>query len=74
MYTSLTAARSEKSTDEPFIGLNIGPRELPSTKEGVEFSSKISYGPSLPPGMIYGPSISEKCKNISVHFVWLDFG
>jgi len=66
----LVAARSGKSSDEskdePVIGPSIGP-QLPSTKEGVEFSSKTSYGPSLPPGMIYGPSIPKTGKYISAH-------
>ena len=65
----LTAARSTKSDESsPQAEAVIGPQP-PSTDEKKESSSKASYGPSLPPGMTYGPSIPEESKNISVYFV-----
>ena len=63
----LTAARSTKSDEsspQAVIGL-----QPPSTDEKKGSSSKASYGPSLPPGMTYGPSIPEDSKDISVYFV-----
>ena len=60
----LIAARSTTSDDDSRDAV-IGP-QLPSTNP----SSKASYGPSLPPGMIYGPSIPEDSKDISVYFVY----
>ena len=53
----LTAARSTKSdegSDESSPQPVIGPQP-PSTDEKKESSNKASYGPSLPPGMTYGP-------------------
>ena len=61
----LIAARSTTSDDDDSQdAVNIGPQLPPTTS-----SSKASYGPSLPPGMTYGPSIPEDGKNISVYFV-----
>ena len=56
----LIAATSDDDSQEAVIG-----PQLPSTNS----SSKASYGPSLPPGMTYGPSIPEDSKDISVNFV-----
>ena len=67
----LTAARSTKSdagSDEFSPQPVVGPQPSP-TDEKKESSSKASYGPSLPPGMTYGPSIPEDSKDISVYFV-----
>ena len=67
----LTAARSTKldeGSDESSPQPVIGPQP-PSTDEKKQSSSKASYGPSLPPGMTYGPSIPEDSKDISVYFV-----
>ena len=61
----LSVTRSTESNDEPLDV--IGP-QLPSTNEGK--STKVSYGPSLPPGMTYGPSITEDSKNISVSYFY----
>ena len=63
----LTAARSTKSdeeSDEFSPQAVIGPQP-PSTDEKKGSSSKASYGPSLPPGMTYDPSIPEDSKDIS---------
>ena len=60
---NLTGARSRKSNDESQDV--IGP-QLPSTDEENESASKASYGPALPPGMNYGPSIPEDSKDVSV--------
>ena len=63
----LIAARSTKS-DESSPQPVVGPQP-PPTDEKKQSSSKTSYGPSLPPGMTYGPSIPEDSKDISVYFV-----
>ena len=63
----LTAARSTKSDE--FSPQPVIDPQPPSTDEKKESSSKASYGPSLPPGMTYGPSIPEDSKDISVYFV-----
>ena len=55
----LSTPRDTESDDERQAV--IGP-QLPSTNEGT--TTKVSYGPSLPPGMTYGPSIIEDGKNI----------
>ena len=56
----LSTPRDTESDDErqAVIGL-----QLSSTNEGTT-TTKVSYGPSLPPGMTYGPSIIEDGKNI----------
>ena len=43
----------------------IGP-QLPPTHKEDKSTHTVSYGPSLPPGMTYGPSIVEESENISV--------
>jgi len=69
----LLAAREE---DESHVDkAPVGP-QLPPTRESATPSSKASYGPSLPPGMMYGPSVPETTqmtsKNIFrfVVYVW----
>ena len=57
--SNLTGARSIKSNKEAQD--IIGP-QLPSIDEENESATKVSYGPSLPPGMNYGPSIPEDSK------------
>ena len=61
----LSAAKSTKSDDEPQV---VNGPQTPSTDEEA---SKASYGPSLPPGMTYDPSIPEDSKDISVDFIWI---
>ena len=60
----LIATRSTTSDDDDGSqdAVNIGPQLSPTNS-----SSKASYGPSLPPGMTYGPSIPEDSKDISVY-------
>ena len=61
---NLIAATSTNTNDEPQAV--IGP-QLPSVARsahgGNKSTSKISYGPSLPPGMTYGPPPPEESEN-----------
>ena len=63
----LSATKSDDKPQAEFQAV-IEP-QIPSTDEG---SNKASYGPSLPPGMTYGPSVPEDSKDISVYFSWIN--
>ena len=62
----LSAARSTKSDDEPQVSPRVSPQVVigPQTPSTDEEANKASYGPSLPPGMTYDPSIPEDSKDI----------
>ena len=53
-------ARDEKESDESIVAQSLVGPQLPPTRESNTPPSKASYGPCLPPGMMYGPPIPEK--------------
>ncbi|XP_065888128.1 GPALPP motifs-containing protein 1-like isoform X2 [Dysidea avara] len=56
-------ARDEKESDESIVAQSLVGPQLPPTRESNTPPSKASYGPCLPPGMMYGPPIPEKETN-----------
>ena len=71
---NLIAGTSTNTNDEPEDEPQavIGP-QLPSTAKsahkGDEATSKVSYGPSLPPGMTYGPLPPEESEYFIIFIV-----
>ena len=67
---NLIAGTSTNTNDEPqaVIGPQL-PLTAKSAHKGDEATSKVSYGPSLPPGMTYGPLPPEESEDFIIFIV-----
>ena len=74
----LLAARDVKGSDERIDKSMVGPQLPPtseSTSESTTLPSKASYGPCLPPGMMYPmpENIETESKDTSGYFVCINW-